>query len=173
MNSAKINLLAQEIHADNVAAGWWEKDQCLFTKFQLVSTEVAEATEGERKNLMDDKLPKRKMGEVELADALIRTLDIAGHLKISCSTSYDQLTLPSMPKNINIFKVHWFINKALIAFEEVRSPRSLAVLIKHIMIAGEMMNYDIVAAMEEKRAFNKVREDHKLENRAKANGKKV
>jgi NTP pyrophosphatase (non-canonical NTP hydrolase) len=34
--------------------------------------------EGERKNLMDDKLPHRKMAEVELADALIRIFDYAG-----------------------------------------------------------------------------------------------
>jgi len=44
----------------------------------LIVTEIAEAFEGERKNLMDDKLPHRKMPEVELADALIRIFDYAG-----------------------------------------------------------------------------------------------
>ena len=44
----------------------------------LIVTEIAEAFEGERKNLMDDKLPHRKMAEVELADALIRIFDYAG-----------------------------------------------------------------------------------------------
>lgn len=34
--------------------------------------------EGERKNLQDDKLPHRKMAEVELADAMIRIFDYAG-----------------------------------------------------------------------------------------------
>ena len=34
--------------------------------------------EGDRKNLMDDKLPHRKMLEVELADAVIRIFDLAG-----------------------------------------------------------------------------------------------
>jgi hypothetical protein len=34
--------------------------------------------EGERKGLMDDKLPHRPMAEVELADALIRIFDYAG-----------------------------------------------------------------------------------------------
>jgi hypothetical protein len=33
--------------------------------------------EGYRKNLMDDKLKHRKMMEVELADVIIRTLDLA------------------------------------------------------------------------------------------------
>lgn len=44
----------------------------------LVVSEVAEAMEGERKNLMDDHLAHRKMVEVELADAVIRIFDYAG-----------------------------------------------------------------------------------------------
>lgn len=44
----------------------------------LIHSEISEAMEGERKNLMDDKLPYRKMAEVELADALIRICDYAG-----------------------------------------------------------------------------------------------
>lgn len=43
----------------------------------LIVTEIAEAFEGERRNLMDDKLPHRPMAEVELADAIIRILDYA------------------------------------------------------------------------------------------------
>jgi NTP pyrophosphatase (non-canonical NTP hydrolase) len=43
----------------------------------LIHSEISEALEGERKNLMDDKLPHRKMAEVELADAVIRILDYA------------------------------------------------------------------------------------------------
>ena len=44
----------------------------------LMVSEIAEAMEGERKGLMDDKLPHRKMAEVELADCLIRLLDYCG-----------------------------------------------------------------------------------------------
>lgn len=44
----------------------------------LTVSELSEAMEGHRKGLMDDKLPHRKMFEVELADALIRIFDIAG-----------------------------------------------------------------------------------------------
>lgn len=46
----------------------------------LIVSELAEAMEGHRRNLMDDKLPHRKMLEVELADVLIRTLNLAGGL---------------------------------------------------------------------------------------------
>lgn len=48
------------------------------TLLMLIVSEIAEAMEGERKDLMDDKLPHRKMVEVELADALIRIFDYAG-----------------------------------------------------------------------------------------------
>lgn len=46
----------------------------------LVHSEISEAMEGDRKKLMDDKLPHRTMLEVELADALIRIFDISGGL---------------------------------------------------------------------------------------------
>lgn len=44
----------------------------------LIHSEISEAMEGARKDLMDDKLTHRKMEEVELADAMIRILDYAG-----------------------------------------------------------------------------------------------
>lgn len=47
-------------------------------RLMLIVSELAEAMEGERKGLMDDKLPHRRMAEVELADALIRIFDYAG-----------------------------------------------------------------------------------------------
>ena len=48
----------------------------------LVHSEISEALEGHRKNLMDDKLPNRKMFEVELADAIIRILDIGAGMRL-------------------------------------------------------------------------------------------
>jgi hypothetical protein len=44
----------------------------------LMHSELSEAMEGERKGLMDDKLPHRPMAEVELADAVIRIFDYCG-----------------------------------------------------------------------------------------------
>ena len=44
----------------------------------LIHSEISECLEGERKDLMDDKIPTRKMAEVELADTLIRIFDYAG-----------------------------------------------------------------------------------------------
>lgn len=88
MNIETINILRQlqaDIHQANVDAGWWtdletgeRKQRNKGELLMLIVTEIAEAMEGERKDLMDDKLPRRKNAEVELADAFIRILDYCG-----------------------------------------------------------------------------------------------
>lgn len=85
------NLLVQVCHGASKASGWWtdiatgqpidpNTPHLVPAKLCLVHSEVSEAMEGHRKNLMDDKLPHRKMIEVELADAVIRIADLAGAL---------------------------------------------------------------------------------------------
>lgn len=73
-------------------SGWWLNkitgspltpaaiSELVPTKLCLIHSEISEAMEGHRKDLMDDKLPHRKMLEVELADAVIRIADLAGAL---------------------------------------------------------------------------------------------
>lgn len=112
-----LNDYAKQSHEDNMQ--WWldingnklsrNKGELLC----LIHSEVSECMEGERKNLMDTKLPHRKMAEVEIADILIRIFDYAA------------------------------------AF-----------------------GYDIEGAYKEKRAYNKARQDHKMEVRQQAGGKK-
>lgn len=80
-----LNELAQRVHAANKK--WWHDpatDEPIQRnkgeQMMLIVSEVAEAMEGARKDLQDDKLPHRSMEEVEMADALIRLLDYcAGH----------------------------------------------------------------------------------------------
>jgi len=125
-----ISQLQNEIHNDNTTAGWWTDlstnmdlaeearkgtrfgKSLVAEKLCLIHSEVSEAMEAARKNLMDDKLTHRLGVEVELADAIIRILDLGGAL-----------------------------------------------------------NLDIGGAIIEKRAYNAVREDHKVSNRIKENGK--
>lgn len=66
----------------NPATAWFDRlgKALVAEKLALIHSEVSEAMEGHRKGLMDDKLPHRKMLEVELADAVIRIGDLAGAL---------------------------------------------------------------------------------------------
>ena len=72
----------EEGEEDADVRSWPKKhlDNWISAKLMLVVTEVAEAMEGHRKGLKDDKLPHRGMLEVELADAVIRIMDLAGGL---------------------------------------------------------------------------------------------
>lgn len=56
----------------------------------LIHSEISECMEGERKNLMDDKLPHRKMAEVELVDTLIRIFDYAGAFGYDLQGAYEE-----------------------------------------------------------------------------------
>jgi NTP pyrophosphatase (non-canonical NTP hydrolase) len=92
--------LAIDVAKANMDKGFWNKRQnlkeCLFNRdaqlelieaLALIMTEAAEAIESVRKNLnwsedMDQHLPHRTNLETELADIMIRCLDLAGGLNI-------------------------------------------------------------------------------------------
>ena len=79
----QVAQIEQLCHGLAREAGWWDNrdlddPQTIPTCLCLVHSEISEAMEGARKNRMDDHLPHRKALEVELADAMIRILDLAG-----------------------------------------------------------------------------------------------
>ena len=103
-----INKLQEEIHSSNLEAGWWtdlatgtdlaEESRSnsrlgkalVAEKLCLIHSEVSEAMEASRKNLMDDKLPHRLGVEVELADAIIRIFDLAGALHLDIGGAIEE-----------------------------------------------------------------------------------
>ncbi len=76
--------LTEYCHGIAKECGWWSNttERDVPRLLMLCVSELAEAMEGDRKNLMDDHLPSRKMLEVELADCVIRIFDMAGGLKL-------------------------------------------------------------------------------------------
>lgn len=122
LDSFAINIQRCVHYCHNASriAGWYTDiktgkplDRNLGEMLALIHSEISEALEAERKDLMDDKLPHRKGVEVELADALIRIFDYAGYRDL-----------------------------------------------------------DLGGAVIEKLEYNRNREDHKLDNRQRNNGKK-
>ncbi len=90
-----LNDYVKQSHEDNIL--WWTnlktgkmKKRNKGELIALMHSELSEALEGERKNLMDEKLPHRKMVEVELADALIRIFDYAGGFKLDLEGAYQE-----------------------------------------------------------------------------------
>ena len=93
-----VELLVDECHAASLNAGWWYDLQTdidlrrhasegtrfgkalVAEKLCLIHSEVSEAMEGHRKDLVDEKLPEFDAITVELADACIRIFDLAGAL---------------------------------------------------------------------------------------------
>ena len=97
------DILTLVCHKSSHGAGWWHwtsavsgkcdlRNECrngtrfgkalVAEKLALIHSEIAEAMEGHRKGLMDDKLPHRPAIEVELADTMIRIADLAGALRL-------------------------------------------------------------------------------------------
>lgn len=88
-----IQNLCESVHEANKK--WWvDLESGLPLKrnvaemLMLVVSELAEAMEGHRKSLKDDKLPWRPMLEVELADALIRIFDIGAGLGLDLGGAF-------------------------------------------------------------------------------------
>jgi NTP pyrophosphatase (non-canonical NTP hydrolase) len=91
----ELNQLGERVHTANKK--WWIDietgepiNRNVGEMLALVHSEISEALEGHRKDLMDDKIPHRKMFEVELADAIIRILDIATGLGYDIGGAFEE-----------------------------------------------------------------------------------
>lgn len=176
-----FNELSKTIYEQNKAVGWWDDpNRCIYQTLQLVNTEIAEATEGARKDLMDDHLPHRKMEEVELADALIRMLDLGGR----CGWAVlSDATQPHFEYE-SVGHAHLQLSQRVSALaHNLPRPNPYAnggdrvacyhytMFLFEIVDYAESRGYDVMAALHEKLEYNKQRADHKRENRAKEHGK--
>lgn len=167
--------LSKDIHDHNRNVGWWDGTNkwTVLTKLMLTVSEVSEAMEGDRKNLMDDKLPERKMLEVELADAAIRALDLAGHLDMKVSPvlhemigrNLDLINENQPPVPVLLFQI---CNDVV---DWGRGHADVNQCLATIHAIADHLELDLKGAITDKREFNAKRADHKRENRAKENGK--
>lgn len=171
----ELEALAQRVHEANKK--WWQNPEDGSTiernndqMLMLVLSELAEAMEGDRKNLKDDKLPHREMFEVELADALIRLLDLAGAYNIPLSEwkGIGFTYSPNRAANLMMLSrvvCYPFSTKAALA-------TTVQMSIYGVIALGAHENIDLWGAFEEKMGYNATRRDHTHEARLEANGKK-
>ncbi len=97
MQAININEIVNECHGRAKTAGWYTDlktgeplKRNVPEMLALIHSEVSEALEGYRKNLNDSHLPNRLSVEVELADALIRIVDLAGYLNLDLGGAYTE-----------------------------------------------------------------------------------
>lgn len=171
MNSPDLNALATEIYAQNVAVGWWDNWPDRRSRFPtamiLVVSELIEALEGDRKNLMDDKLPEHPMFEVELADAVIRLLDLAGALGVDVNADSWPVEGGTVPEQI------WSILAWVsgIGASEPYENQCLQRFLGSIIRLAAMHEVDLWGIVSKKREYNRTRADHTREARSNVNGK--
>ena len=177
MKDFKLTELAAEIHADNIKAGWWDtwpnKIERFETAMMLVISELGEAMEGDRKDLMDDHLPNRKMFDVELADTLIRLLDLAGAYGVVfknfdniVGNSVRSLRAKRLTRPEQLFEIAKVVANGTTPVYVVAKGISVTLCVAEI---NKINIFDIV---HEKREYNSARVDHKRENRNTEHGKK-
>lgn len=182
-----INELSKSIYEQNVKVGWWEDpNRCILTTLLLVCSEISEAMEGVRKDLQDDKLPHRKMVEVELADTATRILDLLGRFDIKYKPTGPKAmdwmrgalgekanNLPARLLVIKSIVIGAAQRYAMCGEDDMRSfGKWLCGALDEIMDVSTVYGYDLAGALEEKKAFNATRPDHSREARAGEKGKK-
>lgn len=169
--TAALGKYYDDVHAANVAAGWWTdietgkpKKRNVGEMFILMVTELAEAFDAYIHNLQDDKLPEYPGLGVEIADVQIRLADFAGALRAGRVVAHSRGTF-------NPGEDYFLRVKELAAgYEAIRkTPAALG----EIEEGEPLPRMDVAEMAFAKAQFNAQRADHKIENRLLDGGKRT
>lgn len=169
-HAANLMLFFGDVHERNVRAGWWSDIETGEPKKRspgelliLMVTEMAEAYDAWLTGEPDDKLPTMPGFGVELADLGIRWADFCGALMAG------RIIQPNPAHNPGDRMFREIIDIAR-KYEAIRkTPQAVG----QPETADFLPPQDVAAMTDAKLAFNATREDHKIENRLKADGKRT
>jgi hypothetical protein len=177
------NLTTYAAHVHTLNHQWWhdaEGNRLVRSHpelLALVMSELSEGLEGIRKNLKDDHLPHYSMLHVELADTVIRLLDLAGSMSLDLvgGEFSDSMWIEKLKASEAI----WHLQVRVAGLETVKY-RSLGHAIGGIIsacwsMAQQFCKGDDTAFWQvvyDKLVYNQNRADHKHEARALDGGKK-
>ena len=160
----------EDVYARNLKAGWWTniedgtpKARSVGELFILFVTEIAEAYMAYRDNLADDKLPDYPGLGVELADLGIRWADFCGAYLAGNIVEHSGVRNPGDEMFIEILEIAQ-------RYEAIRkTPEAKGEPEEGDFIPAA----DVAVMIDAKLDFNAKREDHKIENRLKDDGKRT
>jgi NTP pyrophosphatase (non-canonical NTP hydrolase) len=74
---SQFSEIQKTVHENAVSKGWWEENRSDGELIALMHSELSEALEALRKDLISDHIPEYEGVEEELADVVIRIMDMA------------------------------------------------------------------------------------------------
>lgn len=160
-----------KVFNQNKAVGWHDTPRTFAQEITLIHSEISEATEGLRKRLKDDKLPKYPMYIVELADTIIRCLDYLGKQKYSWEQEMSNPVAIEPSQATNLANMHMLISEAWLFRGNSMSYCHVSRCAVLAYEAAAYEGYDIEKIIEEKMEYNLHRADHQRENRKAPGGK--
>jgi NTP pyrophosphatase (non-canonical NTP hydrolase) len=147
------NELAHQIHADNVAKGFWDDDRTYSMTIALIHSEVTELLEAFRKGNPPSAKIDCSLAEEELADIVIRLLDAAP--VYGWEFNGLDLQLPLLSLGSAICNLHLLLSKM---FEEEKLSNYYAKhLLEDCLNFAKSNEWDLIQAIELKLAYNRTR----------------
>lgn len=169
-------------HIHNLNRKWWyEADGTPIQhnpkiRFALMTSELSEALEADRKNLADDHLPHLPGVVVELADFLIRLADnIIGYKWDAQFNEYDHLFVPDEPTSAKIWELMRevdYLYGSVLDDDTDAITNTISNIWNNTLLLMSSFDLDPWEVIYQKLAYNYTRADHTYEARAAAHGKK-
>jgi len=184
-----LNKLRDEIHDNAVKHGFWEGERSIAECLVLIHSEVSEALEADRNGkyakgnikpetiewmaktwekitfLENFILKVKDTFEDELADVVIRCLDLCGHLEIDVDKEMEHELSRNIFKNAKtiaeqLLELHCWITYAVTddSYGEEYSSSSIVGIIDVTMELAKLHNIDIEKHIELKMKYNETRE---------------